>query len=260
MNSSWIKSLLVSMPLSAVLTLSGCGSSPTPPSPSSPSSPSLPTSFAESWHFNVSSSPLTLDAALTLSANSIVGLAHVHSFIASPPCNEGFLLSGTIDEQGHVSIKSSAVTGVMLTLDGDLAPDRTSLANGNYHFTGGCEGEQTGTLTGAKFKLLNGLYTGTLQGFGNTINVSAQLTQAAQSDSAGFFGLSGTLTLSNGCDQTFNLTGVSVVGAAVDLSSTSIGLDGLTGVMDSEAQQIQLNDYIYSDDCFAGAHGIIARQ
>jgi len=29
MNSSWIKSLLVIMPLSAVLTLSGCGSSPT---------------------------------------------------------------------------------------------------------------------------------------------------------------------------------------------------------------------------------------
>src|ERR1039458_6776651 len=39
MNSSWIKSLLVTMPLSAVLTLSGCGSSPTAPSVSPPSSP-----------------------------------------------------------------------------------------------------------------------------------------------------------------------------------------------------------------------------
>jgi hypothetical protein len=169
-------------------------------------------------------------------------------------------LSGTIDDQGQVSIKSSVGDTVLLVVDGTLSPDHTSLSNGNYHFTGGCEGEQTGTLTGAKFKALNGLYNGTLQLSGNIINVSAQLTQTAQSDIGGLFGLSGTLTLSDGCDQTFNLTGSSVVGATVDVTSPSTGLEALTGVTDSEAQQIQLNDYPYSDDCIAGAHGILARQ
>ncbi len=260
MYSSWIKSTLVIAPLLAVLTLSGCGSSPTPVSPTTPVSPSTATTFAESWHFNVSSTSLTLDAALTFSGNSVVGVAHFQSFTASTTCPDGLPFSGTINEQGHVSITSSVELGVMLTLDGDLSPDHTSLSNGNYHFTGGCEGEQTGTMTGAKFQLINGLYTGTLQLSGNTINVSAQLMQAAQSDSGGHFGLSGTLTLSNGCDQTFNLAGATVVGAAVDLSSTRIGPDGLTGVMDSQAQQIALSDYPYSDDCFAGARGIIARQ
>lgn len=256
MNSSWIKSLLVSMSLSAVLTLSDCGSSPTPVVP-----PPSPTSFGESWHFNVSGSSLTLDAALTISANSIVGVAHVQSFVASTPCPDGFPFSGTIDERGHVSITSSVELGVALTLDGDLSPDHTSLSNGNYHLTGGCEGEQTGTLTGAKFQLLNGLYTGTLQQSGNTINVSAQLMQAARSDSGGHFGLSGTPTLSNGCDETFNLAGASVVGAFADLSSnTGTRLDGLTGAIDSEAQQIELNDSGYSDDCIAGAKGLLTRQ
>jgi hypothetical protein len=263
MNSSWIKSLLVITPLSAVLTLSGCGSSSvvSPPVGSLPVvSPPSPTGFAESWHFNVSGSSLTVDAALTLSANSIIGVAHFQSFTATTPCPDGLPLSGTIDEQGQVSITSTAVMGVVLTLDGVLAPDHTSLSNGNYHFTGGCTGEQAGTLTGAKFGPLNGLYTGTVQLSGKTINVSAQLTQAAQSNSGGLFELSGTLTLSNGCDQTFNVTGSSVVGATVDVTSLSTGLEALTGVTDSEARQIQLNDYPYSDDCIAGAHGIIARQ
>jgi hypothetical protein len=43
MNSSWVKSLVVITPLSAVLTLSGCGSSPTPPSVSPPSVSPPPT-------------------------------------------------------------------------------------------------------------------------------------------------------------------------------------------------------------------------
>jgi hypothetical protein len=243
------------MPLSAVLALARCGSSPKPVSP-----PPSPTGFAESWHFDVSSSSLTLDAALTFSGNSVVGVAQSRSFTASTPCSEGLPLSGTIDDQGQVSIKSSVGDTVLLVVDGTLSPDHTSLSNGNYHFTGGCEDENTGTLTGAKFELLNGLYTGTLQLSGNTINVSAQLTQAAQSDRYGLFRLSGTLTFSNGCDQTFNLNGSSVVGATVDVTSPSTGLEALTGVTDSEAMQIQLNDYPYSDDCIAGAHGILARQ
>jgi hypothetical protein len=76
-----------------------------------------------------------------------------------------------------------------------------------------------------------------------------------------FFTLSGTFTVSNTCDETFTLAGASVVGGVVHLySNTGTGLDGLTGVMDSEAQQIELDDYPYLGDCIAGAHGTITRQ
>ena len=259
-SETLMKSPYLSLALSLSLTiLVGCGSSK-----NGGQTPPPPTSFAESWHFDVSSSSLTIDAALTLSSNSIAGVAHFQSYTASSPCPAFFddlPLSGTIDGQGHVSIKSSAVMGVVLSLNGVLASDRASLSNGSYQFTGGCMDGATGPLTGVKVKPLTGLYAGTMQGSGNTVNVSAQLTQASQSDREGFFGLSGTVTLENSCAETFTLNGASVVGGVVHLySNTGTGLEALTGVMDPQAQQIELYDNIYSGDCIAGAHGIVTRQ
>jgi hypothetical protein len=266
-SETLMKSPYLSLALSLSFTiLVGCGSSSKigggnggqiPPPPPT-------TSFAESWHFDVSSSLLTIDAALTLSSNSIAGVAHFQSYTASSPCPAFFddlPLSGTIDGQGNVSIKSSAVMGVVLSLNGVLASDRASLSNGSYQFTGGCVNGTTGPLTGVKVKPLTGLYAGTMQWSGNTVNVSAQLTQASQSDRDGFFGLSGTVTLENSCAETFTLNGASGVGSVVHLySNTGTGLEMLTGVMDPEAQQIELDDYPYSDDCIAGAHGKVTRQ
>ena len=258
-SETLMKSPYLSLALSlSLIILVGCGRSK-----NGGKTPPQPTSFAESWHFDVFSSSLTIDAALTLSSNSIAGVAHFQSYTASSPCPAFFddlPLSGTIDGQGHVSIKSSAVMGVVLSLNGVLASDRASLSNGSYQFTGGCDGA-TGPLTGVKVKPLTGLYAGTMLWSGNTVNVSAQLTQASQSDPDGFFGLSGTVALENSCAETFTLNGASVVGSVVHLySNTGTGLEGLTGVMDPEAQQIELDDYLYSDDCIAGAHGIVTRQ
>ncbi len=222
------------------------------------------TSFAESWHFAPPSNSSSIEAALTLSSASVVGVAHFQSFTTSSPC-PGFLgnfpVSGTIDGQGNLSVKSSPVSGLVLFLSGVLASDRASVSSGSYHFTGGCAAQETGTLTGVKVKPLTGLFTGTLQLSGNTVNISTQLTQATMSDQDGLFPLTGTVTLANMCDGAFTLNGASVVGEVVHLYSNSgTGLDGLTGVTDSEAQQIELDDYLYSDDCIAGAHGLVTRQ
>ncbi len=258
-----MKSLCLRFAMSLLLTiLVGCGRGSS--NGGENGGPPPLTGSAGSWHFDVSSSSFTIDAALTLSSNSIVGIAHFQSYSASTPCPSFFddlPLSGTIDGQGHVSMKSSAVKGVVMTLDGVLASDHASLSNGNYNFAGGCMDGQAGPLTGVMVKPLTGLYTGTMQLSGNTVNISAPLTQAVTSDKDGFFTLSGTITVSNGCDETFTLLGASVVGGVVHLySSTGAGLDGLTGVIDSEAQQIELDDYLYSDDCIAGAHGLVTRQ
>jgi hypothetical protein len=221
------------------------------------------TSFAESWHFAPASDAPSIEAALTLSSSSVVGAGHFRSFSTSSPCpsfEDNFPLSGTIDGQGNLSIKSSPVSGLVLFITGVLAPDRASVSSGSYHFTGGCVAEETGTLTGVKVKPLTGLFTGTMQVSGNSVSISTQLIQGPTSVN-GSFPLAGTFTVANMCDATFMLDGASVVGDVVHLySNTGTGLEALTGVTDSEAQQIELDDYLFSDDCIAGAHGIVARQ
>jgi len=221
-------------------------------------------SFAESWHFAPASSSASIEAALTLSTTTVVGVGHFQSFNTGNPCPsffDNFPLSGTIDGQGNLSIKSSPVSGLVLFLTGVLAPDRATVSSGSYHFTGGCAAAETGTLSGVKVKPLTGLFTGTMQGAGNTVIISTQLTQALTSDKDGFFPLAGPFTVANMCDETFTLNGASVVGDVVHLySNTGTGLEGLTGVTDSEAQQIELDDYLFLGDCIAGAHGIITRQ
>jgi hypothetical protein len=221
-------------------------------------------SFTESWHFAPPSNSSSIEAALTLSSTTVVGVGHFQSHVTSSPCPgfpDNFPLLGTIDGQGNLSVKSSPVFGLVLFLSGVLASDRASVSSGSYHFTGGCAAEETGTLTGVRVKPLTGLFTGTMQRSGNTVSISTQLTQAATSDENGLFPLAGTFTVANMCDDTFTLNGASVVGDVVHLySNTGTGLEGLTGVTDPEAQQIELDDYLYSDDCIAGARGVVTRQ
>jgi hypothetical protein len=222
------------------------------------------TSFAESWHFASGSSSSSIEAALTLSSTTVVGVGHFQSFNTGSSCPaffDNFPLSGTIDGQGNLSVKSSPVSGLVLFLTGVLATDRASVSNGSYHFTGGCAASETSTLTGVKVKPLTGLFTGTMQGSGNSVSISTQLTQATTSDKDGLFSLTGTFAVANMCDETFTLNNASVVGDVVHLySNTGSGLEGLTGVADSEGQQIELDDYLFLGDCIAGAHGIITRQ
>jgi hypothetical protein len=264
MKSSWLRSV-ASLSLTMLV---GCGGGSQMGGGnnggSSGQNPPPGTSFAESWHFAPASSSPSIEAALILSSTSVAGVAHFQSFSTSSPCPaffDKFPLSGTIDGQGNLSVKSSPVSGLVLFLTGVLAADRASVSSGSYHFTGGCLAGEIGTLSGVKVKPVTGSYTGTMQGAGHTVDISTQLTQAFTSDKDGFFPLAGTFTVANMCDETFTLNGASVVGNVVHLySNTGTGLEGLTGVMDSEAQQIELDDYLFLGDCIAGAHGVVTRQ
>jgi hypothetical protein len=227
--------------------------------------PPRASSFAESWHFESASGSPSIEAALTLSATTVVGIAHFQSFTTSSPCPaffDNFPFSGTIDGQGNLSIKSSPVSGLVLFLTGVLAPAGGTISNGSYHFTGGCAAGETGTLAGVRIQPLRAVYSGTMHGGGTPVNVSTQFVQSLTSDSDGFFRLSGTFTVTNRCDEIFTLNGAEVVGNAVHLySNTGSQLEGLTGVLlDSEAQQIELDDYLFLDDCIAGAHGVVTSQ
>ena len=183
-------SLVVSLSLPLLV---GCGGSQTGGGNNGggngQTSPPPVTSFAESWHFASTPNSSSIEAALTLSSNSVVGVGHFQSFVTTSPCptlDDNFPLSGTIDGQGNFSVKSSPVSGLVLFLSGVFATDQASVSSGSYHFTGGCAAEETGTLNGVKVKPLTGLFTGTMQGSGKTFNISTQLTQAATSDQKWF--------------------------------------------------------------------------
>ncbi len=165
-------SLVVSLSLPLLV---GCGGSQTGGGNNGggngQTSPPPVTSFAESWHFASTPNSSSIEAALTLSSNSVVGVGHFQSFVTTSPCptlDDNFPLSGTIDGQGNFSVKSSPVSGLVLFLSGVFATDQASVSSGSYHFTGGCAAEETGTLNGVKVKPLTGLFTGTMQGSGKT--------------------------------------------------------------------------------------------
>ena len=222
------------------------------------------TSFAESWHFASASGSSSIEAALTLSSSSVVGVGHFQSFTTSSPCPsffDSFPLSGTIDGQGNCI--GQVISGVWSC----AVPDRRARARPGICFErklslhwrvcGGRNGHADRSESQTAHRTL---YRHHARGRKFSQHLYA-LTQALTSDKDGLFPLAGTFTVANMCDETFTLNGASVVGDTVHLySNTGTGLEGLTGVMDSEAQQIELDDYLFLGDCIAGAHGIITRQ
>ena len=97
MNSSWIKSLLVIMPLSAVLTLSGCGSSPTA-TPVSPSVVVIPATATvlrgQSQQFVAQVSGL-IDQTVTWNATLNAGTIDSTGLYTAPLEGDGFLVTIT---------------------------------------------------------------------------------------------------------------------------------------------------------------------
>src|ERR1019366_1065943 len=175
MNSSWIKSLLVIMPLSSernllmvealrvrsrfitnsvwVLPLSvllaaslvGCGSGKRMAN-QAPIQP-VPSSKADNWQFLLapasSDVPLASDieAVLSLTPDKFVGTARIigAGYPNSDPCYnivDPIPLSGTIDAQRNISVTSGAVRGRVLSFPGILATDRSWVSLGTAGHSG----------------------------------------------------------------------------------------------------------------------------
>jgi hypothetical protein len=130
MNSSWVKSLLVITPLSAVLTLSSCGSSPTPQSASPPSA---------------SPSPLAAEGSPFSPTGNLVHAREFHTatlladgtgLVAGGGKYEAYCTAGTdFAELYDPVLGSFALTSSMT--DRRYAQTSTLLQNGKVLITGG---------------------------------------------------------------------------------------------------------------------------
>lgn len=284
MNSSWIKSLLLIMPLSSernllmvealrvrsrfitnsvwVLPLSvllaaslvGCGNRMANQARIQPVP--IPLSKADNWQFLLapasSDVPLASDieAVLSLTPDKFVGTARIigAGYPNSDPCYnivDPIPLSGTIDAQGNISVKSAAVSGQVLSFTGVLAADRSSLSLGTYEFKGGCADGHSGLLTGVKFKPIGGIYNGTLTEPDASVAVSADLTQSINSDGGGFLEVKGTVNYTGACTEKFTVSSSELAGRFIQLQLGAEDGSKTTvyGNVDANGSKLQLADY-----------------
>jgi hypothetical protein len=216
----------------------------------------IPLSKADNWQFLLvpapSDVPLASDieAVLGLTPDKFVGTAHIigAAYPNSDPCYnivDPIPLSGTIDAQGNISVKSSAVRGQVLSFTGVLAADRSSLSLGTYEFKGGCANGHSGLLTGVKFKPIGGIYNGTLTEPDASVAVSADLTQSINSDGGGFLEVTGTVNYTGTCTEKFTVSSSELAGRFIQLQLGAEDGSKTTvyGNVDANGSKLQLADY-----------------
>ena len=163
-------------------------------------------------------------------------------------------LTGTIDAQGNISVTSAAVRGQVLSFTGVLAADRLSISQGAYTFKGGCADGHSGTLTGVKFKPIDGIYNGALAETGDSEVLSADLKQSAASDGNGFLDVTGTVTYSGACNEKFTVTSSDLAGRFIQLQLGAADGSNTTvyGNVDPDASKLWLADYEGGCNDFGG--------
>ena len=149
----------------------------------------------------------------------------------------------------------------MLSFTGVLAADRLSISQGAYTFKGGCADGHSGTLTGVKFKPIDGIYNGALAETGDSEVLSADLKQSAASDGNGFLDVTGTVTYSGACNEKFTVTSSDLAGRFIQLQLGAADGSNTTvyGNVDPDASKLWLADYEGGCNNFGGV-GVLSLQ
>ena len=137
MNSSWVKSLLVITPLSAVLTLCRCGSSPPPPPPPPTPEPTVVVTprtatllRGQSQQFVAQVSGLN-EQTVTWNATANVGTIDSTGLYTAPLDGDGFLVTITATSTVSPVLGNAVVTIPSVTLS--VAPLAIAVVPGLSH-------------------------------------------------------------------------------------------------------------------------------
>ena len=164
------------------------------------STPLTPAAVAVSGNWQIASSAASasrlpaLSGSLSGSSTAITGLFHSDSLAACIPPSQIIELSGSANAKQFVTLVGTKVAGGTLTITGTLAADGKSLSSAIYTVTGGtCAFAAPASASAQAYASIDGNYTGSFtDSSGNTIAVTATLTQSPSSDTDGNFQLSGT--------------------------------------------------------------------
>jgi hypothetical protein len=195
--------LTIVLILSGTVLFCGCGggSIPAPKSLAPPPITQATPPRTGNWQFSATpaipgESPLTFAGSLTLS-DGVVRVA-VHAYGSS--CFDQFTtirLTGALTADS-TSLTSAGEGGQLVTITGNFA-DRDF--HGTYKFSGGCDGQDQGSVTGVNISLTDadawgGEFTSVTQ---KIFHVSGNFAQGSTPNADGSFGITGTATFDTPC-------------------------------------------------------------
>lgn len=204
------------------ILLAGCAGSST-----APSSAAVPF-IAGNWQFSSSAAAAAhlpaVSGALSGTSEAITGILHSQSASACVAPATPFVVSGSADKQGGVTL-SGPLAGGTLTLTGTLAADGRSLSTASYNVAGGsCGFAKAADAMAQVYTPINGSYSGTFtDADGAVATIQASLSQSPSSTTSGDYTLTGTAGLPNNpCFSTASvtLTNTQVTGGTFTFSFT----------------------------------------
>jgi hypothetical protein len=227
---------------------------------------------ADSWQFLLTPAPSEapwasdIEVVVNSVSDKFAGTAHMivgadQNNVSCYVITDPIPLTGTIDAQGNLSGTSAALRGQVLSFTGVLAADRSSISQGAYTFKGGCADGHRGTLTGLKFKPIDGTYNGTLAETGDSEALSADLKQTSSSDGNGFLDVTGTVTYTGACNEKFTVTSSDLAGRFIQLQLGAADGSNTTiyGNVDPDGSKLWLVDYEGGCNGFNGV-GLLSLQ
>jgi hypothetical protein len=187
------------------MVLTGCGGSQSPTAMSAAASKMAVTG---NWSFAAGAgapAPFVVNAGFAAPASDPQTGAQQFSGVAritGAGCvssGTNVVLSGSADAHNNLTLTSQPFGGTTLTLRGQLSADGKSITGATYAFAGGsCAALASGQAAATSYASISGTYAGPfIDAEGNSIAVTANLTQTTQPDPNGQFHLSGSATFAN---------------------------------------------------------------
>jgi hypothetical protein len=108
------------------------------------------------------------------------------------------------NKNGALLLKSDALSGQVISIQATLSS--TGAFTGTYSVAGGCGQGENGTVTATYIPPITGTWTGSYLEGGNTVKVSAAVTESTTATNEAFFPLTGTVTFTGySCAQSGSL-------------------------------------------------------
>ena len=206
-----------------------------------------------------------LSGSLTGSGSAITGVFHPTTSSACIGPQTSIAVSGSMDDHNNVTLTSAPFAGgSVLTLLGSA--NSSQLAVSTYKVTGGaCAFPAAATtVTAALLQPVSGTYQGTFaDSDGNTIPVTATLTQTTQPDSNGVFHVTGDATFAgNTCMTSPVVADSTVTGNTLSTTYTQQGSTVVaSGTFNDAATVLTISNWILSGLCGSDSGtGVLTRQ
>lgn len=255
-------------------SLLGCSSSM-----KQPASNTTPQSVGGNWELT-SSAPQAaalprLAGSFSGNTSAITGLFHTTATGACITPQTIVSVSGKADSNRHLTLTSAPFgNGSVLTVTGTLATDGRSISDGSYNVAGGScafsapEGRSATPMIAARYQTISGSYTGSfVDTDGDSLPVTATLTQTTQPDAKGVFHLTGNATFpGNPCLTAPVVTDSTVTGSSLSAtySEQQAGQANTvvaSGTFNQDASVLTITNWTFSGECGADSGtGVLTKQ